>query len=283
MFFRLKQSVQYDVVVGVVKMKYIFCDLDGTLLLDFYRIEESDIKALLAAQEEGHIISIATGRLDYEIKAIKNNYGLKGGYRISQNGGVVYTDGDDRVQANFLKTEDIVKTINVLKTLPVLIFIQTDQSYYVPKKLDIIEEFERKQPYIKYIEKPDLFEQLDELSVVTVSIWAERDENRWIHKELVDRLPDTLVPYISSPFTIDITHRQNSKGNAIQQLCIKYGISSKDIYVIGDSFNDLSMFQITQNSYVMDTADDAVKQHASIVVKSVQDAIYHIMNESVTE
>ena len=92
-------------------MKYIFCDLDGTLLLDFYRIEEQDIKALLRAQEKGNFVSIATGRLDYEIKAIMEQYGFNG-FRVSQNGGVVYSEQDKRVHAKFiLKRKTLLKRL----------------------------------------------------------------------------------------------------------------------------------------------------------------------------
>ena len=90
-------------------------------------------------------------------------------------------------------------------------------------------------------------------------------------------MPKHIESYVSSKYTIDITNKDNSKGNAINELCKARGISLKDIFVIGDSYNDISMFKITDNSFVMSEADDFVKNKAKNVVSSVKEAIEIIM------
>lgn len=258
-------------------MKHIFCDLDGTLLLDFERIEDRDINALLKAEEKGYQVSIATGRLDYEIQALIKKYGLKGRYRVSQNGGIIFED-DDLIYASYLTQDELKQTMAALESLPVITFIQTAQHYYVQKKTEIVEKFEKLQPFTRYDEMPDLYDRLDELSIVTVSLWTEKDENRWIREHLLKRIPDTLEPYITSEYTIDITHRINSKGRAIKILSERNQISPDDIYVIGDSYNDVSMFEFTKNSFAMAIADDEVKRHANTVVSTVEEAVEIILN-----
>jgi len=87
-------------------MKYLFCDLDGTLLHDFHRVDLEDIAALQRAQEQGVKISIATGRLDYEIKMFMEQYGLSG-FRVSQNGGVVYNEKNEVLHKELLTNKEI--------------------------------------------------------------------------------------------------------------------------------------------------------------------------------
>lgn len=253
-------------------MKHIFCDLDGTLLLDFKRIERRDIESLKKAHQAGYHLSIATGRLDYEIKALFEEYDLPGTFRISQNGGIIYLD-DTLLYASYFTQEELRQTIAEVKKLPVLIFVQTADHHLIQRKLPIIKEFEKIQPFVRYDEMPDLYERLDELKVVTVSLWAKRNENRWMVRRLSERLPTSLVSYISSEYTIDITRRENAKGQAIAWLAERFGFKKEDTYVIGDSFNDISMFEWTHNSFVMEWADEAVRHTAQTVVSSVAEAV----------
>lgn len=259
-------------------MKYIFCDLDGTLLHDFYRVDDKDIAALKRAYKQGYLISIATGRLDYEINGFMEKYGIHG-YRISQNGGIVFNDRNEIVYESLLKTEEVRMILDAIKGLPVLVFIQTENEYLVPKRIQMIEDFEKNQPFARYIEKPDVFEVLDELRIVTVSLWTEKDQNIEIKRVLDHCLPESIMTYVSSEYTIDITNALNSKGNAIKQLAKSNSIEMNDVYTIGDSFNDISMFEITPHSFVMKKAKPQVKEKATHVVSSVADAIDLILSE----
>jgi Cof subfamily protein (haloacid dehalogenase superfamily) len=260
-----------------IMAKYIFTDLDGTLLQDFYKIDNSDIKALQKAQSEGVKISVATGRLDYEISMLMEKYNLHG-YRISQNGAVVYDDQDNLVHETALTVEEVKLILNALKEFNVLIFFQTPDAYIIPKMLPLIKEFEDKQSFITYIENQNILNELDQHDIITISLWAEKDQNVSIKTHLNQILPSNLINYISSDFTLDITNKANSKGNAILNIAKKFGIPTEEIAVIGDSQNDISMFNITTHSFVMANAKEDVKQHAKYVVNSVKDAVEIILS-----
>ncbi len=257
-------------------VKHIFCDLDGTLLKDFHKINDEDIEALMLAQEKGITISIATGRLDYEIKMLMDKYNFKG-YRVSQNGAVVFDNHMNLVYEKSLSHEDIQIILAALKGQKIIIFFETAEAYIVEKKLPIVEEFEKSQPFITYIENQNILHELDKHQFVTISIWAEKDDNVNIKKYLDSILPNHIVSYISSKYTIDITSSYNSKGNGIMQLCLKDNIPLNEIAVIGDSHNDISMFKITEHSYVMEEADLEVKAHANHSVINVKMAVLDIM------
>jgi Cof subfamily protein (haloacid dehalogenase superfamily) len=258
-------------------IKHIFCDLDGTLLQDFSKIDENDIKALQLAQSKGVKISIATGRLDYEIKYIMAQYNLHG-YRVSQNGGVVFNDQDDLIHEVSLTLEELQIILNVIKNFNVIVFFQTANEYLVEKKLQIVKDFEKTQSFITYVEKPNIYQELDQHDIISISLWAEKNENLAIKPYLDQVLPSHLESYVSSIYTLDITNKMNSKGNAIGKLCQINGISHDEIAVIGDSQNDISMFKLTKNSFVMDSARIEVKQEANHIVKQVKDAVNLILD-----
>ncbi|NLG81889.1 MAG: HAD family hydrolase [Bacilli bacterium] len=257
-------------------IKHIFCDLDGTLLKDFRRIDSEDIKALQEAQARGITISIATGRLDYEIKKIMERYNFRG-FRISQNGAVVVSENDNLIYEKSLAYEDVLLILEALKSEPVIIFFQTIDHYYIEKKLPIITEFEKSQDLITYIENPYIICELPNHKIITISTWQEKNTNIEVKKRLDARLPMHIESYISSKYTMDITSKDNSKGNAIRVISQKYNLNLDEIAVIGDSQNDLSMFELINNSYVMANSDYIVKSAAKWEVKSVKEAVEHIL------
>lgn len=257
-------------------IKHIFCDLDGTLLKDFHVIDDEDVEALKLAQEKGITISIATGRLDYEIKMLMDRYQLKG-YRISQNGAVVFDEYDQLVYEKCLSHEDSLTILKALQGHHIITFFQTADAYIVEEKVPLIVEFEKSQSLITYIENKNILHELDKHQFVSISIWAEIDYNIELKKELDKVLPPHLISYISSKYTLDITNAENSKGNGIKQICQKSHISLNEIAVIGDSQNDISMFNITDYSYVMNEADFEVKKHAQYCIENVKNAVLDIL------
>jgi len=69
---------------------------------------------------------------------------------------------------------------------------------------------------------------------------------------------------------VEITPYGCSKGEGMEFYCKHRGIDYKDVYVIGDSGNDISMFKTFQeNSFVMKHASPRVKKYAAYVVPSV--------------
>ena len=71
---------------------------------------------------------------------------------------------------------------------------------------------------------------------------------------------------------IEITNIQCSKGNAIlKYICIK-GISKEDVYVVGDSGNDISMFkEFKENSFCMSHAHRVVKKYSNNIIDKFVD------------
>lgn len=54
-------------------------------------------------------------------------------------------------------------------------------------------------------------------------------------------------------------------------------MSIDDIYVVGDSENDIPMFEITDNSYCIEDGDDVAKDHANYTTSSVSTLVKEIL------
>ena len=72
---------------------------------------------------------------------------------------------------------------------------------------------------------------------------------------------------------IDIGPLNSSKGISIMELCAKFGVDRDQLIVVGDSENDIPMFQTTRHSYCIDMAEPQVIASAAHSAASVQAVI----------
>ena len=90
-------------------------------------------------------------------------------------------------------------------------------------------------------------------------------------KEEIDVMKDIEIVNLSKclvndklpkekPFFLDITCKGTSKGNAIKKLCEYLRIDLKDSVAIGDSYNDITMFEVVGHSVAMGNAPEDIKK-----------------------
>ncbi|MBS4161576.1 HAD-IIB family hydrolase, partial [Klebsiella pneumoniae] len=72
----------------------------------------------------------------------------------------------------------------------------------------------------------------------------------------------------SGKHIIEILPADSGKGRALREFARHYGIEKKDIYAIGDSPNDLSMFEEADHRIAMGNAIDELKHMSTFITKS---------------
>ncbi|MDU6247899.1 MAG: HAD hydrolase family protein, partial [Paeniclostridium sordellii] len=72
---------------------------------------------------------------------------------------------------------------------------------------------------------------------------------------------------------IDIVPKNTSKGEGINKVLNKFGVKEDNVFVIGDSWNDLSMFEKYKNSYTFSYSEESLKVHAKNIVDNFYDCI----------
>jgi len=81
---------------------------------------------------------------------------------------------------------------------------------------------------------------------------------------------------------VEIAPKQCNKAAALDFIIKRDAIDSHDVYVVGDSGNDISMFQMfKEHSYCMDHAHLAVKQFAKHTIKRVHHLRTILLNKEV--
>ena len=89
---------------------------------------------------------------------------------------------------------------------------------------------------------------------------AEADaQARWGHLATIGR---------SQPYYLDFTHLEANKGGGVAALCEHIGVPLARTAVIGDMFNDISMFRRAGYAIAMGQAPEAVKAEAAVVTAS---------------
>lgn len=239
--------------------KLIITDLDGTLLLNSVKIERQDLEKFREFQKK-YIIGVATGRSIKEIEYIEKENGLKFTYKIGFNGAQIQKN-DTTIFEKHMDNKILNKLYEFIKKHD-LIFdaLDGDQrignfSHENPKTLWNMELICRNDPY----------ELLKGRVIYKVNIRPKEEESDAILNELKNEFKDLSI-FKTAKRRIEVCANGLSKGIAIEKIKEK-----EPLYVIslGDSGNDISMFEKSDYAICMAHAPENVKIKANRVVERI--------------
>lgn len=238
--------------------KMIITDLDGTFVKDSRKVASIDQQSLLDLKETMQV-GIATGRSIKEIEFIEEQTGIKADVKIGFNGAVVEVGGERIFE----------QTISKDSLAPILAYIQEkelvfdaldgDQRIGTHKSEDIDRLWN-----MQLVEPEGLFELLQQKKIFKINIRPDADKSDQLLEELTVRFPDLAICK-SGEKRIEITPKNITKGHALE---IVRQHKDLQIFSVGDSENDISMFQTSNYSFCMSHASAQVKQYASTVINN---------------
>lgn len=89
-----------------------------------------------------------------------------------------------------------------------------------------------------------------------------------LNKVFREEFPNVEFSWVGK--VIEITPKDCSKGAGLMYYCENLKIDPSNVYVIGDSGNDISMFNLFKdNSFCMKHSNKVVKKYAKMIVKNV--------------
>lgn len=268
----------------------IALDMDGTLLNAEGEISNENKEAILQAQRLGHIVIIATGRSYMDAERQLRLADLECPV-VSLNGAVI-TLADRTVAASTpLNKEDIIPALRWLNEIPELYYeVYTEDNVYV--ELDKRVQLEKLATH-KDTEVPEelawlLQAMVDQQFQQAAVTYVEKMEEVWskeenpIYKTLVFSLNRELLKEASVRFAaipgliitashvnnIEINHEEANKGAGVSMLAAHYGIPAEQVAVMGDSYNDLPMFEMAGYKIAMENAAPVLKQTADFITLS---------------
>lgn len=247
--------------------KLLASDLDGTLVHNG-KLDDLNKNMVLKLQSENNLFGVSTGR-PYNGVTFLKDYGIKVDFYVLLNGALIL----DR-ELKEIKHERI--DYNIVEELY--------EKYSECELFGVDEGYETsvlvgKNIYgwenIHYRSIKDLKHLRNSLISINFSN-KQLKEIENICESINNEYGSYVVSYRNSYF-VDIVPKGCSKGIGVEIIAGKYKIDNKNIYTIGDSYNDVSMFNITGNSFAFHHCEEDLKKNAKFIVNNVAECIEDYM------
>ena len=264
----LKWKLYYK---GDVMIKYLFSDLDGTLLNNNGELSDYTKKII---GECNIPLTLVSARSPQKMESILSELGV-GGIHIAFNGAMVYKKENTKftiLNKEILDREFARKLVlDIRSKFPKVGISLYDTNNWNVDLVNKVIEREKKVVKVNY-NLVDFNQYFNEnfKEVYKVS-FIEDDID--VFKKLVNYVE---VNYSDEKITIqkslsgylEITHTNAKKSLGIEYIMNLKNIDRDSTVAFGDGENDISMLQSAGYSIVMGNASDKVKEHADFITKS---------------
>lgn len=273
-------------------IKLIASDMDGTLLNSKHKISKENLQAIKKAEENGIKFAIATGRMYEDVKPLLDEYDLTC-QCIVLNGGEYIDEKGKIIEGIYIGREEAHEIIDMIIKENIVAEIYTNEGLYtVNTKEEALTEvayrikaydpetnfedaikFAESHPHfvnLKYIQ--DIDEFLNGNIKIGKFVAFYNDEETTVN---VKRKLESIGGLsISSTFTknIEINNKEAQKGLILAKVADKMGIKRDEVMVIGDSFNDYSMFTEFTESFAMGNAVKQIREIAKYITDTNDNA-----------
>ena len=240
--------------------KYVFVDLDGTILdYNTHSVPESAIRAMNLAKENGHELILATGRPPALFYGIDKELGFDS--YIASNGRVVVHHGT-------IIFDSPIPESSIESLLDICQRERLDMAY------EGMYEFALESNYDRLYEK-----FCDHFNLKFPTLHPGYYKGRKIYQiNLFYNQPDfkrfeQLIPELkfeySCQYGLDVNTPGGFKEMGIKEFVKQYDLDLVDVIAIGDGYNDVSMLQYAGTSVAMGNSYEGVKEHATFVTDDI--------------
>lgn len=267
-------------------VKLIAIDIDGTLLNSAGILTDAVKNTLKKVIKKDIKVVLATGRPLKGVEPLLQELNLIGSdhYVITYNGSLVQTTDGSQVIKEYGLSLKTFKEVNTLAKENDVCFFAADRDYLYTTQKDI-------GVYVAHesnlVNMPIRVRSLTDIKKIKPSIQKMMfaDEPKKID-DAIANLPKWFTKEYftvkSTPFYLEILHKNANKGSALKSLCDYLNISLSDVMAIGDNYNDTDMLVIAEESVAMGNAVKSVKQIAKYITTSHdEDGVAHIIEKIV--
>lgn len=244
-------------------IKLIVADLDGTLLKSDKSLDDN-IKDVISGQD--YKFTIASGRSMVLVKKFISELNIDLPY-ITNNGAEIYQN-DACVKQYSIPDDEVRFILNLVQKFDLECHANAENCIYTMGKIDLILPFRKRFEGVLPI--------VDNASVNAVCantinkiMCIDKDLNK------VQEFANKINLYCEHVHceraegnAFVMVNRQASKGLALKNLLKFLHISSEEVVVFGDNYNDVSMFEAAKYSVCMENADNDVKDKATFICSS---------------
>jgi Cof subfamily protein (haloacid dehalogenase superfamily) len=250
-------------------IRLLAIDLDGTLLGHGASvISAANAEALRLAAAAGVEVVPISARAPFGIEYPLRDF-IEYRFLVAYNGALIY----DRLSKTTLfdqpiRTGEAHQAIQLLLNHHLYISCYIGDAYYVRDNSWESQNETNAQGMAPLIE-PDLL-SLSQRGVHKLLTLDQNDPRRLqpFYDQAILQLEGVNIVY-TSPYSVEMTHQEASKGAALSWLAQKLGFSTAQTMAVGDSFNDLSMFAVAGLSVAVGDAPVEVQRQVHWVAPPV--------------
>lgn len=253
------------------QIEFVVFDVDGTLVNDEGEIGEKTKQLIMNLKKLGVLFSFASGRLHSALIPFAEELKIYSPL-ISLDGSVIKSvAGKVFVYRSFLKKSQVKKAIEYSeKYLISIALCHTEAIYYTEQNSIIPKLLDKFGAVYKEVNSYDDFTE-DTLEIVFAS--NTRRTIEFVRDKL--SFPFTIgtsVSFFKSQthegiYYLEVRRSGSSKGKAMQRLLKYLRINENRTAVLGDWYNDLSMFETKAMKVALKNAIPELKKAADYVLK----------------
>jgi Cof subfamily protein (haloacid dehalogenase superfamily) len=267
---------------GVNSMiKCIATDMDGTLLDSVSKkITSENRQAIVDAQAQGIEVVISTGRSYEEVNYLLAEAKIECPL-ILVNGAETRSKDGEISSTNPLTKGQVLDVAKILSDNGIYFEVYTDQGKFThdrEKSVEVIlnivasandeANVEEAKKYAreraKRIKEIASYDQLFDNKVYKFLVFSFDDNQLAQAAKSLEGVADIAVSS-SGHGNMEITHIHAQKGIALERFVASRGISLEETMAVGDSYNDVSMFERVGRAVAMGNADDLIKEKCDFV------------------
>lgn len=275
--------------------RIVFLDVDGTILEHGEHIAPSTVAAIRQARENGHLVYLSTGRAAGDIHPGVAAIGFDGAIT---NGGVTAHVGDELLVSRLMPEASVHRLRGAFERHGMHYFLQADDEVFASEGMTaLVREFVRHlldQDAANGVVRPE--DSLSGIANRTYRDVSEAPIDAIAKAVFVSLAPEglgELQAELGDEFHVvagsmplpggsngEICLLGTNKGSAIELVLDHLGLDAADAVGVGDSWNDVEMFEVCGTSVAMGNVAPELKELADRVTTNVlDDGVWNALRE----
>lgn len=248
-------------------VKFIACDLDGTLLLNGAQsVDESAIQCIDKLVDRGVLFAPASGRQITSLKRLFEPVSNKLAY-IAENGALVEYKGETIGKTPMERKLAMEIIEDVIEQPNCEVLVSGEHTAYIKPKTE--EYHYRMTKVVNYhTTLVDKFTDIDE-DILKIAV-CDMSGIKNSKEHFLNKWSDKASVLVSGELYLDFMDSAVNKGRGIEQIQQYFGLKPEECMAFGDNYNDIAMLDKVYYSYTMEKAVEDVKKHGRFVTGWVE-------------
>ncbi len=245
----------------------LFFDIDGTILSEITKtIPESACTALRAAKKAGHMLFINTGRTVCSLPAQIRQLPFDG-FLCGCGTFLIYKD--EVLFERSLTKQRGREILSKMKECNLSGIAEGPEDVYFPGYITRFEPLETTRRYFR-ARGMGIECSIENGDFIYDKLFVYADEKSDL-KGFLTFIDEDMEALDRGGNAYEVIQKGYSKATACEFIREKFGLSRDQIYVFGDSSNDLAMFQYADHAVAMGQHDKVLDPYTEFVTRTVED------------